>query len=229
LRGEEGRKTQASDTRAPTGPENIDTTSSPSIVISGSQHSKKNDTFKEVKTSNDIEAIQSNKPDLGFHPGMMGRGMSGLNDNASKEKKHIPRAPLLPGLTRSAKNFARRPPPLKSGAAALASHAARNHQGRPPTPNRPPPRSTSGGHVHHHRGHLGGRFGRATQLGFPRDAPLKRCGGRACIFGSSGEMEVSPARAHILSPSFLIDFAKPRFSLTHTTTSCSKIKNLCRL
>jgi hypothetical protein len=47
------------------------------------------------------------------------------------------------------------------------------------------------------------------------------------------EMEVSrprniPCTGHLLSIPFFIHMAKLRFPLTHTTTPCSKVWNLCR-
>jgi hypothetical protein len=46
----------------------------------------KNDASKEDTTSIDAAIIQPGKMDLGFHPGMMDGGKSGLHSNAPKEE-----------------------------------------------------------------------------------------------------------------------------------------------
>jgi hypothetical protein len=79
------RRKQASGTRAPTEPEDVDPTSSQSTAKRGAQHSK-NDASKEDTTSIDAAVIQPGKPGLDFHPGMMDGAESGLHGNAPKEE-----------------------------------------------------------------------------------------------------------------------------------------------
>jgi hypothetical protein len=70
------RRKQASGTRAPTEPKDVDPTSSQSNAKRDAQHSK-NDASKENTTSIDAAVIQPGKPGLGFHPGLMDRAESG--------------------------------------------------------------------------------------------------------------------------------------------------------
>jgi hypothetical protein len=46
-----------------------------------------NDASKEVTMAKDVAVIQPGKPNLGFHPGVMDGGVSGLHGNAPRGKQ----------------------------------------------------------------------------------------------------------------------------------------------
>jgi hypothetical protein len=113
LAWEADRKKQASGTRAPTEPEDVDSTSSPNIAKSGAHHSE-NDASKEVTTSKHAAVIQPGKPDLGFHPEMMDEGVSRLQGNVPKEENYaLERRHCRPqlGWARFSSGDRRSPPP----------------------------------------------------------------------------------------------------------------------
>jgi hypothetical protein len=80
------RKKQASSTRALMEPEDIDPTSSPSIVKSGAHHSEKKTPPRRSRHPKTPPSSNPASRIWVFHPGVMDGWESGLHGNASKEE-----------------------------------------------------------------------------------------------------------------------------------------------